>query len=139
MTKPAVDLRIEVDGLKKLRAALRDVDQSFSKELGQAGKKAADIVAQAARQKVPVRTGRARDSIRSTAGRGGSVAGGGARAPYYPWLDWGGRVGRNDSVSRPRLKSGRYLYPALAERRDDVVGEFADLVNELTARAGLRG
>lgn len=131
-------LRIEVDGLRALRAALREIDRGFARELGQAGKKAAEIVAAEARSKVPVRTGRARTSIRATAGRGGSVRGGGARAEYFPWLEFGGAVGRNDSVYRPEVRGGRYLWPSLAEHRDEVVDVFADAVKDLTKRAGLQ-
>lgn len=138
MAGNGVDLRVEVDGLRALRAALRDVDKSFSRELGQAGKRAAELVAESARAKVPVRSGAARGSVRATAGRGGSVSGGGARAPYFPWLDWGGRVGRGKSVYRPVVQGGRYLYPALGERRDDVIDTFVALVDELTRKAGLQ-
>lgn len=131
-------LSVEVDGLKELRKALRDIDKGFARELGQAGKRAAEIVADEARPKLPVRSGRARASVRATAGRGGSVVAGGATAPYVPWLTFGGNVGRDDSVQRPVIRGGRYFYPALRARRDAVVDAFAAAVEQLTKKAGLQ-
>lgn len=131
-------LRVDVDGLKDLRKALRDIDKGFARELGQAGKRAAEIVADEARPKLPVRSGRARASVRATAGRGGSVVAGGARAPYVPWLTFGGNVGRDGSVQRPVIRGGRYFYPALKARRGDVVETFEQSVEQLIEKAGLK-
>lgn len=129
---------IRVEGLRELRGTLRRVDTGLAKELGQAGKKAAEMVVATARPKVPVRTGRARRSLRATASRGGSVVGGGSKAPYFGWLDFGGRVGRNKTVSRPVITGGRIIYPALAERRNDVIDEFVQQVDDLVRKAGLK-
>ena len=141
----AVDARIKVEGLDELRAALRKADRTLAKEVGQAGKKAADIVAQAAKPKYPVRTGAARDSLRAVVVRGGGgVRLGGAKAPYAGFVEFGnvvgsGRgVGRGDSQPRRFIKSGRYLYPTLADRRDEVVNVYFDAMNDLLRRAGLR-
>lgn len=131
---------IHVEGLNELRAALRKAgDKATGKALGQAGKSAADIVAQAARPKVPVRTGRAKASLRAVvASGGGTVAFGGAKAPYASWLDFGGRVGRKNSVVRPFKREGRYVYVALSEKRDEVVRTYAERVDDVLRDAGLR-
>lgn len=109
-----------------------------TKELGRAGKEAADVVARAARDKVPVVTGRARSSVRAVArSGGGAVAGGGAKVPYYGWLDFGGRVGRNNSVTRPVIQRGRFIYPALDEHHDEVVDTYERLLRDVLRAADL--
>ena len=54
------------------------------------------------------------------------IEAGGSKVPYYPWLDFGGRVGRRKSVHRPFLKDGRYIYDAFNRHRDD----FIDVMRE---------
>lgn len=132
------DIVIRVDGLDELRKRLRAADKGLAKELGQAGKKAADIVARAAKPKVPVRTGRAASTMRAVVvNGGGGVKFGGPKAPYAAWLDFGGKVGRNKSVIRPFVKIGRYRYPALASKRDEVVRTYEELLEDVLRRAGL--
>lgn len=133
------DVGIGVEGLAELRRALRRVgDKVATRELGQAGKTAAGIVAERARSKVPVQTGRARDSVRAVVAQGGgAIKGGRASVPYYAWLDFGGRVGRNRSVERPFIRRGRYIYPALDERMDDVIDTYEKLVAAVFRDAGL--
>jgi HK97 gp10 family phage protein len=133
------DVAIQVDGLDELRKAFREAgDKVATKELGKAGKDAADIVAKEAASRVPVLTGAARKSVRAVVAQGGgAVREGGPKAEYVPWLDFGGRVGRNRSVSRPFIKLGRYVYPALNDRHAQVVELYDDLVDGVLKRAGL--
>lgn len=138
MARPTGDLRIEVENLKKLRSALKDVGGGLDKELGQAGKKAAAIVAEAAARKVPVRSGRARDSLRSKVSYGGgAVVFGRSSVPYAGWLEFGGAVGRNDSVKRPVVRGGRYIFPSLDEHRGEVLSSYEATVSDIIKRAGL--
>ena len=131
-------LAVQVDGLKELRRSFARVDKSLSRELGQAGKKAAEVVAVSARAKVPVKTGRARASVRAIASHGGgAVRAGGARAPHYPWLDFGGRVGRRNSVYRPVRKAGRYIYPSIAEHSADIYDIYERELDAVLRKAGL--
>ena len=55
------------------------------------------------------------------------MSGGGNKAPYYPWLDFGGSVGRRRSVRRPFLDKGRYIYAAYFRARDS--GRFEDALS----------
>lgn len=135
---------VKVKGLDELRRSLNKADKSLAKELGQAGKAAADIVARAARPKVPVLTGAAKRSVRATTRRGGgNVAFGGAKVPYAGFLDYGNRlhggrsVGRGDSVPRDYRRGGRIVYPALAEKRQQVIEEYVQLVESVLRKAGL--
>ncbi len=52
------------------------------------------------------------------------IRAGGRKAPYFPWLDFGGdRRGRGGGIaSRPFLKEGRYLYRSYFDQARS--GEF---------------
>lgn len=128
---------LQVSGIREVRSKLRALgDAEALGEVREALKDAAGIVADEARKRVPVRSGRARDSIRPTvSGNRAFVAGGKATVPYYGWLDFGSRSpisGRPRSVGPwahpapggPEL--GRFIYPALEDTRDKVAKTLLD-------------
>lgn len=132
---PVASNAIRIEGLRELQAALRRIDGESQKKLRLVLNQAAEIVKDTAAARVPTRTGRARSTLRAASGqREASVKGGTARAPYYPWLDFGGRVGKHRSVARPFLKDGRYIYASLRDRRatiqDKIEGGLKDLIRE---------
>lgn len=129
---------VKVEGLKELRRSLRQVSgPEAGKAIQRANKAAAEVVAAAARQRVPVRTGRARSTVRATATQSvASVKFGGARAPYAPWLDYGGRVGRNKTTVRPFKRGGRIIYPALDAERPQVIATYERELDNLLTRFG---
>lgn len=120
---------VKVDGLKELRRALNRIDPELTQvlrgELLEIGK---DIAADA-QTKVPVRTGRARGSIRAgVSGNRAYIAGGKKAVPYFGWLDFGSRTPRR---GRPRSvgpwkgsgrgpKRGRFIHVAIEENRDNI-------------------
>lgn len=110
---------IRIEGLSEFVRNLRKLDRDLPKALRIAMNDAARLVVDDARPHVPRRSGKAAGSIRvastPTAVR---VKAGGAKAPYYPWLDYGGRVGRRKATRRAFFKEGRYLYPAYFRKRD---------------------
>jgi hypothetical protein len=118
---------IKIDGLNAFVRNLKKLDSDLPKGVRVAFNSAADIVVQAARPDIPKRTGAAAGSVRArstqTAAR---VVGGGAKASYYPWLDFGGKVGRGKSVARPFYTEGRYIYAAYFRKRDS--GEFENVM-----------
>lgn len=129
---------IRIDGLRDLQKALRQIDGESQKELRVVLNKAAKIVAEAAAVRIPRRSGRAAASIKPRSGqREASVQGGGARVKYYGWLDFGGSVGRNNSVKRPFLRDGRYMYPAYRDRKATVQEELERSLTGLVRKAGL--
>ncbi|MEK8107406.1 hypothetical protein NKG94_23815 [Micromonospora sp. M12] len=65
------------------------------------------------------------------------IALGGRRAPYAPWLDFGGRVGPSRSVVRPYVRGGRYVYKGLEVRRDRVTEIMSEALTALARDAGL--
>ena len=142
----AVEVRIE--GLAGLRKALRQAEHLDDLgELRDGLKAAAGIVATDAKSRVPVGgTGKARDSLRATAGGNRAyVVGGKASVPYYGWLDFGSR---NPVSGRPRKVgpwkksgrgplNGRFIYAALDDKRDEVVARVAEALAQFEKEAGL--
>lgn len=131
------DLRIDVRGLRDLRRALKDVEETTPAALRDGLADLSGIVADEARSRVPDRTGRARASITvRKRSAGAAIATGGRAAPYEPWLDFGGRVGRAGSIRRPFLREGRYVYPALKDKRPVINDRLDRLLGDLAAKAG---
>lgn len=132
-----MDDRIEVTGIADLQKALRQIDKDLPKELAAGLAEAAEIVAGAARQKMPSRSGRAVASVKvRKQQRGASLALGGTRAPYAPWLDFGGSVGRHKSIHRPVVRGGRYVYPALREHDAEVRAKVDEVLERMAKLAG---
>jgi hypothetical protein len=105
---------------------------------------AANLVADRAKIGVPVRSGKARASIRAgSSQREARVKAGGPKVPYYPWLDFGGRVGRGrtgprtGNVNRPVIAEGRYIYPAVSELRPKIQATMEEGLADLAKRSGL--
>lgn len=129
---------IRVTGLAEFSRALRRIDANAPKELRLVGNSAANIVAGHARPRVARKTGRAQRSIKASSTRTLSrVKGGGPKQPYYPWLEFGGRVGRKRAVVRKFIKSGRYIYPSYAAKRALIQAQLTISLTRLAERQGL--
>ena len=116
--------------LEELRAALRDVgDDIGDLALSLLEEIASGVVADA-RSHVPQRTGRARATYRL---RGTAIVFGDDSAPYVPWLEFGGKVGRHNSNLRAYNPQGRYVYPSIARNMADVERRVDDLISQITA------
>lgn len=129
---------VRIDGLRELQAKLKAVDGQLQKQLRLVLNDAVQIVVDDAKGSVPKRTGKAANSLKAQSQqRKAVIKAGGARVPYYPWLDFGGAVGRNNSVNRDFIKSGRYIYPSIGRNRDEVIDKMAEGVYRLMKKAGL--
>lgn len=131
---------IRIEGLAEFQRRLRGMDRDLPKALRVAMNKAGQLVVDTAKPRVPQRTGRAAASIRVVSTRTESrVRGGGARVPYYAWLDFGGSVGRGGATKRAFYKSGRYLWAAFAELSgDNRIQEILDeALGEVARSAGI--
>lgn len=129
---------ITVQGLREFQRSLRQLDAGLPRALRLANNEAAQIVVDWAQPRVASRSGRARRSVRATSGqREAKVTGGGARVPYYPWLDFGGRVGRGGGVRRPFESGGRYIYPGYATNRDEVQRVLVEALLTVCRQAGI--
>lgn len=134
---------VSVEGLKELRKALGQIDKQLPKNLRVRLKKIGDVVAADARAHMPVKTGRARASVKSgVSGNTAYVQEGKQAVPYVAWLDFGGTLKptgrRRNTISRPRLPRGRYLYPAIDRNRDRIVTEAVAAFDETARELGLK-
>jgi hypothetical protein len=129
---------IKIDGLAQFSRNLRKVDAELPKGLRLAANAAADIVVQDIRPEVPRVTGHAQSSVKARSTRTEArVQAGGTKAPYFAWLDWGGKVGRKHHTARPWVKTGRYLYPAYTKNRDKVREVFVQALIHVVEQAGI--
>lgn len=131
---------IRIDGLRKFSRDLKKIDNELPKALRLALNEAADLVVSDARPRVPKRSGRAARSLKARSTRTAArVQGGGNRAVYYPWLDFGGRVGKGLAVRRPFFKEGRYIYRSYFDLKES--GEFQETLHrallDVARRAGV--
>lgn len=128
---------IKVDGLAQFNKALKQIDKDAPKQLRMVGNEAASIVSARAQSRVARQSGRAQRSIKANSTRTLSrVKGGGPKQPYYPWLEFGGRVGKRRSIKREFIKSGRYIYPSYAAKKADVQDKLTVGMRRLAAAQG---
>jgi len=129
---------VKVEGLSEFNRNLRKLNSELPKALRMAHNDAAQLIVSYARPRVPTKSGRAAGTIKAKSTRTESrVSGGSKRASYYPWLDFGGRVGPKRSVHRPFIKQGRYLYPALGANYDKFVALLEEKLIDVARQAGV--
>ena len=131
--------KIQVAGLRDFQRQLKAMDAGLPKQLRLALNEAAKVVVDHATARMPSRSGRAKASLKArSTQRTARVALGGNRAPYAPWLDFGGEGRRKGRpAARPFIKAGRYVYPALDAKRGDVTDIMARALADLARQAGL--
>lgn len=129
---------IKVQGLREFQSALREMDGESQKKLRVVLNRAADLVVQEAVPRIPSKSGGARKSVKAQSSqREVRVKGGGAKIPYYPWLDFGGNAGPDKRISRPFKTKGRYIYPAWDQVRPKALEALQEGLIELAQEAGL--
>jgi hypothetical protein len=142
------DYKLEVKGINELVRAFKKVDTDIPAGLRKELLAVATDVAGAIQQDVPWRTGKAARSVRPRASqRGAGIAFGGNAAPYFPWLDFGGTTGKGhrpgarfsgsvvrEWLGRPRGE-GRYVYPTIRDKGDDIEKAVEDAVVNAAKRA----
>lgn len=117
------------------KASMGRFQQSTDERIHKMLATAAEGVAGDAQRLVPRgASGAARASMRAV---GLSVVMGGARAPYGPWLEFGGRVGINDSVRRTFVPGGRYIWPTWMRNRTEILGDMERGLADLAKESGL--
>lgn len=119
---------IKAGQVSELETALRELSDDMADLVLSELEDIAKDVAADARKRVPYRSGAAQASYRAK----GSALSIGEGVPYVPWLEFGGRVGRKDSVSRPYKRGGRYLYPTIAEQMADIEKRIDALIADAT-------
>lgn len=140
-----MDGKVEVKGVRELNKALRQVDSDLPKEMKVGFIRIAQRMVGFIQPRVPSLTGAAASSVEAkSTQRGASIRGGGSSAPYYPWLDFGGSVGRGHkpgagggAIRRPIIKTGRYIYPTIGQHEPDIRQEVDQMMDGLQSKAGL--
>lgn len=129
---------VVVDGIDELRRSLREISPASARGLRVGLNEVSDYLIGKIQPKIPSRSGKARRSLKKRSTQAAvRIAVGGRAAPYYPWLDWGGKVGRNNSVVRPYQGDGRYVYPTLAQERTAIERMLEDVLDRIARDAGL--
>jgi hypothetical protein len=129
---------IRIRGLAEFNRSLRALSKDAPKQLRLVGNEAAAVVVKDAAGGMPKVSGKASGSVRAASTRTAArVRAGGAKAPYYPWLDYGGHVGQHGSTVRPFVKAGRFLYPAYARNRAPIEELLTDGLAEVARNSGL--
>lgn len=129
---------IRIEGLAQFRSGLKRMDKDLPKGLRIALNSVVDIVVDDARPRIPRRTGRAANSLKSQSTQSKArIKAGGSRAPYFPWLDFGGRTGPAKTVVRPFYKKGRYVWLSFADKRDEVTAALDGALANVARGAGL--
>jgi hypothetical protein len=115
---------IKVEGLRALRKRLRKADREGRVRLKAASNAAGQIIVDTAKPRVPLgpgKGGHARSSVKvASTNNQARVQAGGKKYPYFPWLDFGGRVGPKRKTHRPFLTEGRYIWKAFDEKRSEI-------------------
>lgn len=133
-----MEAAIRIEGLKEFTKALKALDSDLPKMVRLALNKAAGVVVDYGRARIPRQSGRAAATIRPRSTRTAvRVIEGSNRAPYVPWLDFGGAVGRQKSVKRRFYSEGRYLYPALTDEKDAIKAALESALTSVVEAAGL--
>lgn len=137
----AIPEPIKIKGLAEFSRNLRKLDNELPKALRVAANEAGELVLGYAKPKVPTgaqRGGHAASSIRTKSTRTSArVTAGGARYPYYAWLDFGGRVGRKRATRRPFKRTGRYLFVGYVQNQDRIRAALVDSLIDVAAQAGI--
>jgi hypothetical protein len=131
--------KIQITGLREFQRALRTMDAGIPKQLRIVLNDAGQIIVDYDRRMMPRRTGRAIASVKARSSqREARIAVGGTRAPYVPWLDFGGQGRRKGRpTARPFITEGRYTYKGLRVHHDDITEIMSAGLTELAKSAGL--
>ncbi len=127
------DNGIKVVGLKDTLKALEAIGTPAA-EIKAAGYEAGEIVAAAARNRAPERTGKLRRSIRTAKMlRKVEVRAGGAKVPYANPIHWGWFYDRENFIQK-NIMPNPFLAKALGVTRDEVLKTYNDNIQKLLNR-----
>ena len=137
--------KIQIDS-RQVRDAMRAAAAGSQKALQVRFKSVASMVASAIAGEVPKLTGTAAGTVRARATTtGASIIAGGPKAPYYPWLDFGGTTGRGHEPGHPGtgaiknrtfITEGRYMFPIVANMADIILNAAEQAESDALTDAG---
>jgi len=128
---PAVAIYVDS---AKLQKALKEAGPEMIAELKEGNKALGEIVAERARQIVPVRSGALQKTIKATKSAGGAKVNAGtpsltSKVPYAGPIHWGWPAA--GIVAQP------FLSDALDDVKDEVIEAYNDMIADLLKKAGL--
>lgn len=129
---------VRVDA-KQLRKQLRSLDRSLLKDMRQANKDAAEVVARQAKIEVPRRTGRLAKSIGVLASQTkGQVRVGSASVPYAGpvHFGWPSRPNKAKGWRGGPIRPNPFIYAALDKRRAAVLEVYRGRVQQTVDKIG---
>lgn len=127
---------IRITGLNEFVRSLKKLDNDLPKVLRVAFNKAGETIVAEARADVPSRSGKARGSVRgSSTQKLFRISGGSRSVPYYPWLDFGGKIPRGGR--RPFIREGRYIYASYFKHRDQTAALLESALIDAARAAGI--
>lgn len=139
-------VKVDVKGIAELAKAFRELeDIEGSKDLREGLKAAAKIVSEEAKLRANAFSFRAADAIRPGSSSAAAYVVGGKKAlPWYGWADFGSR---NPVSGQPRSvgpwahsgkgpKGGRFIYPAIVFKEDEIEDAVGDAIDVATKRLG---
>lgn len=119
-----VKAAVDVKGLRKFNKLLAEAPEELQEEMKAANKRIADLIADRAQVRAPIKTGKLRKSIRaSSTFRMGSVKAGSKKVPYAKPIHFGWK-----SRGIPPRK---FMYQALDDSADEALDMYLKAVNEI--------
>ncbi len=133
---------VKITGLKEFQEAVRKLGYEAAKDIAEAvGAEASSLVVTRVKPKIPLGPGlggHARNSVKAVKkGILYEVQAGGPNFPYYPWLDFGGRVGKKQSVRRRFIKEGRYVWSTMNDLQPEIQEIMVKYLTDTLREAGL--
>ncbi len=119
--------RVQVTGAKELRKALKKMGADV-KDLTAINKKAAETVADEARERAPILTGVLRKTIRARATKTRGYVTAGTGIPYAGVIHFG--------WPRHGISPQPFIFDALDARKDEVVHAYEKRIGDLVERVG---
>lgn len=129
--------QVKVENLREVASQIRQTgDQDLKRQLREANKSVAEMVVRAALPNVPVRSGRLKASVRSTATQKAAYgrAGRANTVPYAAAIHWGegaGNVGGGSSARGRNIAGRPFLWNAADQTINRAVREYEDKVQDL--------
>lgn len=118
---------VDTQGLDAWLMAARRFEDALPDLMDDTEHEVAELVAGETRRRVPVLSGAARQSVRVLDYSGdATVVGGSSGVRYFGWLNYGGRTGRQYATVRPKVRRGRYIYPAYEDSEPEIVSIMDD-------------
>lgn len=131
---------VEVEGLRELTRSLKRVERELGGEIRRAFNRIVNPVMSEARAEWPRSddSDHMADTIREGSTQAyAAVKAGGQEPGAFGFIEFGGKVGINESVSRPFDPEGRYLFPAAVRHERELAMEAERELGQLINRAGL--